>query len=91
MVAVFADSSRILLGKNLCRSVGDDPLEILCNIKIARAANLIEKRQHRLGRYAIGKTDSHGNRLIIDGVHRKAVELESVQRNLQPIDLVDQR
>jgi len=82
LVAVFTDSSGILLSKNFRCSIGDDPLEILRNIKITRAANLIEKRQHGLRRNAIGKADSDGDRLVIKCVHRKLVESESVQRHL---------
>jgi hypothetical protein len=46
LFAVFTDSSGILLSKNFCGSVGDDPLEILRNIKITRPSHLIEKRQY---------------------------------------------
>jgi hypothetical protein len=64
------------LREDLGGAVGDDPLEIVLDIDVPRAPDIVEELEDGVGGYAIGQTDADGDRLIVDGVHRQSVQCE---------------
>ena len=89
LFAVGGDVDCVLGGEHAQHAVGQDRADILVDVDVAGAADIVQQLEHGRAGDAVGHADTDRDRLVVDRVNRQVVELEDVEAGLDRVHRVD--